>query len=259
MTTTSDQQINFPANSDVNDGPTAFANALGANPTTGASGTGGVESRLVKRYLSTSDRSLRNTAPATNEVSARADAPGKLSIFNGSTWQEFGLPYIARQTLGGSAASVTFSGIPTNLRALVVRWTARSDAVVQTQSILLRINGDTGNNYNAQAVSGVNTAASGTNLPAANAGFIGSVCGASAPANAFACGVTDFIGWDSPHAQYLGWVFTSQGLGNGAANFVVQAGGGQYTPAGPYTSITLFPVSGNFVAGSDFQLHGDLS
>jgi hypothetical protein len=166
------------------------------------------------------------------------------------------VPYIARQTLGGAAATVTFSSIPSALRSLRLRWTARGDAVVQVEFIFLRVNNDSGNNYNAEYTQVNNTTVSGAPTVAISGGTSGYLLGASAPAGAFGSGTIDFVGWDSPHSGYLGWTFNSAALGTGAANFIGLVGGGQYVPAGPYTSVTLFPNAGNFVAGSDFQLEG---
>lgn len=257
-TNTSDQQLVMPASTDLNDGPTVVGSLLGANPTTGASGTGGIESRLVKRYLSVADRSTRNPTPATNEISTRADAPGKLAIWGGSAWFEWGVPYVARQTLGASAGSVVFSGIPSNLRRIKLFTLTRSDQAVNNQNAYIRINNDSGNNYNSQELVGQNATPSATNLPGSNVGLIGNTTGTSAAANQWAAAEITFVGWDTSTAR-LGWVFTSESLANGAANFIVTTGGGQYLQAAPYTSITIMPAAGNFVAGSDFQLQGDLS
>jgi len=109
---TSDQGIVMPASGDVNDGPTAFASELGANPSTGASGTGGTESRLVKRYLSATDRSARNASPAAGEMSYRADI-ADYEAFTGSVWRK---PWwnTAWGVIGGARFSASGSGVAWN-------------------------------------------------------------------------------------------------------------------------------------------------
>lgn len=166
------------------------------------------------------------------------------------------VPTLARQTLGGTAASVTFSSIPTTLRSVRIRWTSRCDNAVQTQFMFLRINGDSGNNYSTEYQQAVNATITASNTVTISGGPVGYTVGASAPATGFASGVIDLVGWDSPHPTNLGWTFISQALGTGAGNFSSHTGGGIYFPAGPYTQITLFPNAGNFIAGSDFQLEG---
>lgn len=165
------------------------------------------------------------------------------------------VPFLARQTLGGSAASVTFSSIPSAMRSLRIRWTARGDAAVNVLALFLRINGDTSSSYNSEHLNVTNTTVvgGGGNLTAGSAGI---VVGSSGPAGAYASGTIDIVGWDSPHSSFLGWTYQSQAMGTGGANFQVETGGVQYFVAGPYTSLSLSPSAGNFVVGSDFQIEG---
>jgi hypothetical protein len=96
-TTTTDQGIIVPLGSDLNDMVTALAQLLGSSTVTpGLSGTGGVESRLIKRYLSAADRAARNPTPATNEVTIRADNPGILEYYTGAAWVQVGQQLPAR-------------------------------------------------------------------------------------------------------------------------------------------------------------------
>lgn len=76
MTTTTDNQgLILPADGDLNAVPTHFALY-----------NTGVESRLVQRFLSAVDRSVRNPSPAEGELSYLADT-NIYEWFNGSTWQ----------------------------------------------------------------------------------------------------------------------------------------------------------------------------
>jgi hypothetical protein len=64
----------------------------------GTSGAGtGLESRLVKRYTSAADRTTRNTAPATGELSYRADISG-YEYWTGSAWVPWPERYSAVKT-----------------------------------------------------------------------------------------------------------------------------------------------------------------
>lgn len=75
MTTlTTDQGLILPVPSDSDNVPTSFA-----------SYNTGVESRLVKRYLSAADRTTRNPTPETNELSILAST-GALERYSGSAW-----------------------------------------------------------------------------------------------------------------------------------------------------------------------------
>lgn len=81
MTTLStDQGLILPAASDADNVPTSFADF------SGGLSDDGVESRLVKRYLSAADRTVRNPAPNTGEISFRADGP-IYEWYTGSAWE----------------------------------------------------------------------------------------------------------------------------------------------------------------------------
>lgn len=73
-TTTTDQGLILPAASDPDNVPTSFT-----------SYNTGVETRLIKRYLSSADRTARNPTPATYELSILAST-GALEMYDGSAW-----------------------------------------------------------------------------------------------------------------------------------------------------------------------------
>jgi hypothetical protein len=165
----------------------------------------------------------------------------------------------ARQTLGNTVASVTFTGIPAHLRALKLFYTARADNAVTVQLILVQVNGDSGALYSYEYGQAQNVTLIAVSNSAQTSGGIGLCTGASATSGRYGSGEVTFIGWDSPHSTGLGWTFVSQAIGAAVANFVAQFGGGIYenaTPSQPYTSLTIFPQAGNFITGSDFQLEG---
>lgn len=53
---------------------------------------GGVENRLVQRFLSALDRLARDPLPNVNEISGRADAPGQPEVWNGTAWVPVAIP-----------------------------------------------------------------------------------------------------------------------------------------------------------------------
>lgn len=98
-TTSADQGLVYPANSDLNDIPTGFATLLT-----------GVESRLVKRYASAADRTSRNPTPNTNELSVRADAVGTFEYYDGAAWSpiwKFGTTVTTRGADSGSGTTTS--------------------------------------------------------------------------------------------------------------------------------------------------------
>jgi len=210
----------------------------------------GVESRLVKRYASRSDRAVRNPTPTEGEYSYLLDE-NIFEYYTGAAWASTVVtPYSSIQTLSGSVASVTFSSIPSTLRTLIFRWIVRGDAAVINQLINIRVNGDASNNYfwnetNVTNVTTGNTVGNGT-----SSGSIGHMMAGSAGAGQFAIGTVTFIGWDAPHAK-LNYRFEYYAFDT-VANSFHGSGGGLYNVAGPYTSVTFLPAAGNFVTTSQF-------
>jgi hypothetical protein len=98
-TLSTDQGLVLPTPPDGDNVPLSFA---GYNT--------GVESRLVKRYLSAADRTARNPTPATGELSFRADQQA-YEWYTGSAWSPFILTgawssYPAEWSSTGTAPSV---------------------------------------------------------------------------------------------------------------------------------------------------------
>lgn len=192
-----------------------------------------------------------NLAAAVETELVRVDAAAAAVTARVTTLE--GDVYEARQTLGGAVASVTFSGIPTALRALQLKWTARGSDAATFVHFRAQVNSDAGANYNAESSQGLGGAVSAFSQLAAAYAFCGHMTAAGTAAGIFASGVVDFVGWDSPHATFLGFTFASQAMTGGG---LINNGGGTYSVAGPYTALKLLPAAGNFVTGSDFHLLG---
>ena len=167
------------------------------------------------------------------------------------------IQFRSSQITTGSVPSVLFSDIPTNLRHLRLVYSARGDNASHAQFLHARINADAGAQYHYSYIQVNNATVAGASATGVAQEVVGFSTGSLASAGQYASGVCDWSGWDSPHANGLGHVFTFQCLGNGIANFFAGAGGGSYSPVGPYTSITLLPGNGgNIIAGSEFTLYG---
>ena len=163
--------------------------------------------------------------------------------------------YRARQIVTVPVPSVTFSGIPSNLRRLKITYTGRSDNATTNILVQLRVNGDPGANYYDEFTRAIGAAAPASNLEVgSNQMRCGVSAAALATAGQFSVGSLEFVGWDAPHPNYLGVIFHSF---TPAAGSNEEDGGGAYAGAGPYNSVTVIAQAGNWVAGSDFQLYGD--
>jgi len=161
--------------------------------------------------------------------------------------------YEARQTLTTTTASITFSAIPIGLRALSVKWRARSTNVAAIDETRMQVNGSSAAVYGSEHIQAVGGgAAGGTLITGATSMFVGTHASAGAAAGIFATGELLFTGWDlTATGLPLNWE-----AGAFTFNGVKQVGTGFFGGSSPYTSLTFFPLAGSWVADTDFQLEG---
>lgn len=199
------------------------------------------------------------TRPATTTVPVGSQIfetdTNLLYILIGSTWKLV-MPYRQNNTLGGTAATVTFSSIPTSLKRIQVSFTIRGDAS-SSGIVRLRINGDSGANYSWQLWNSFTVGTSNTSATAqVGADIVAFPTGGGA--GIWAAGRIEFMGWDVPHATQLtgisqsGYIFNTSGASNNTYAVWVYSG----ASGSGYTSITLTQTTGNFLAGSEFLLEG---
>lgn len=162
---------------------------------------------------------------------------------------------IATQTLGSNAASVTFSSIPA-FNHISVTWKTRASDAVTAEQLFLRFNGDAASHYlweinqanNAAAVSGGTSGALVAQIQ------IGTIPAASATTGYFGSGQFTVAFFND-----ITNLTTVQGTACAFANTTTMWNGtysGLYNQAATITSLTLFGVGGNLVAGSRFSLYG---
>jgi hypothetical protein len=147
----------------------------------------------------------------------------------------------------GGVSSVTFAGIPSGYKHLQLRTFHQSTGSAESH---MRFNNDTGNNYKIHFLYGDGGSAVGgtggtTNAVSFNySGGSGSVFGSS---------VTDVLDYNNANKNK-----TTRSLGgydaNGSGLEILYSGLWMNTAA--ITSITLYPVSGNFAEFSSFALFG---
>lgn len=214
--------------------------------------------KAVMTFASAAARTAAFTAaaisPAAGMLCHRADAPGtnKYEYYNATAgaWRVHG-PYQDSNTLAATAASVTFSAIPTYLHTITVTSTASCTGGSGAVTLQLRVNADSATNYNGQHQVMTNTSTNATNAAAQTSARIGAM---AIGVIKWSASTADIAGWSNPHTgvnlTYQGQMFDT------AASSFVEWGGWSYTGAGPYTSITLFPSAGSFITGSQFTITG---
>lgn len=160
---------------------------------------------------------------------------------------------IAKQTLGSSAATVTFSDIPGTFSDLLLVWSVRGDrASSTTQLHLIGFNASTANFTNRYLEGSGSTAISGTNDGSGRG--LGPCPGASTTNNTFAsgeCYIPNYAG-----STNKSFSVTNAHETNATAAYI-DAYAGLWSNTAAITSIEISTgVSNNFVANSSWYLYG---
>lgn len=161
-------------------------------------------------------------------------------------------------TLGGSAASFDITGIAQTANHLQLIAFLRGDNASTAVFVLLRVNGDTTANYAYQEVTGNAAAAGAAEGVTQTSARIGRCSAASAPANSFS--PLDVI---IPHYAQAANLKSWRAAGGprestigGALTADVAIGYWILGSFAAITQLTIFPSTGNFVAGSRLSLYG---
>ena len=161
---------------------------------------------------------------------------------------------ISSNVLSGSAASVTFSSIPSTYTDLVLKTSARCDYAYIFDGLVLQLNSDTGANYSYTILRGSGSAGSSASGSAQTTARVGYVDGSTSTANTFNSGEIYIPSYLSSNKKPFG-TFALQEDNASAAYMEANANLWQGTSA--ITSITLKTGNAaNFVSGSSFYLYG---
>lgn len=204
----------------------------------------------------------RGTATGRQNAVGRQTASGRLSASNrqyvsggGGAVDDMTL-LDAQVVSAATAANITFSAISGAYSQLIIFLVLRGDHTSAT-NVLVRFNGDSGANYDWQALSGNNVTASANVAVGATSMVLGRCLGTDAPAGSFGVG-TITIPFYSSTTQDKGCVAISGSSSSNLAGgqFSQQFYGNWYTANAAITSIVLFPSTANFVQNSRASLYG---
>lgn len=185
-------------------------------------------------------------------------------IFTEAMWDTYvrdnlntGCPVmVAISTLVGTAASITFSSIPTTFNSLHLTGYFRSDNAATSATMFLRFNGDTGSNYDYQVVQGNAAVASASEGLAQTQIGIGHSVGNTGGANLFSGISTAIQGYASSANNKALTSKSSYKGGTSSGSLTVTIWSGFWRSNAPVTSLTVFPSAGNLVSGSRLVLYG---
>jgi hypothetical protein len=252
-TTSPLQAFAIPQASDSPDGATQMTNLAKA-----------VEQRVVMVFASAAARTSAFTAagisPANGMLCYRTDGgnnPWEYYNATAGAWRVFGT-YRDSSTLGASAASVTFSNIPTYLNTLRIAMTARGDTANVLVNVYLRIGGDSTSGvykWSVRYLQNASTVGQNVMIDTPTSALVGYVAAANSTAGRFGQLNINVNGWNSPHAGCL--TGSAQGgYADGSGNSILCDSTWHYSGVNAYTSVTISPAAGNWVSGSQFVLTG---
>jgi hypothetical protein len=167
------------------------------------------------------------------------------------------LSRIANTVLGSSAASVSFTSIPSTYRHLILVTYDRSDTAATNTGRRLQFNGDTAASYYAQGVTGVAAATSAAETLAATGGRLGPMTAANASVTTLFSGAFILI---PNYAQAtnlkiaLGVGFAPSGTGTGTETMTAE--GFFWNNAAVINRVDLLAAAGNLVSGTTVTLYG---
>lgn len=163
---------------------------------------------------------------------------------------------ISEQALGVAAASVNFTSIPATYRDLRLVVRGRSSNASDNVALMVRLNGDTGANYDWFVdYSNMTATQTGTGALVVTAPQMGWLNGDSAQAGA--AGITDCMIYD-----YRGTTFHKTMIAGAALTSSTAAPnnigefGGRWRSLAVVNQVTAYPSLGNLMAGTVVSLYG---
>lgn len=163
------------------------------------------------------------------------------------------VPQLIQSSILSSSQASIIINVPSGYNHLQCVFTVKCDAG-SAQFVRLRLNGDTSSNYTWERLTGNNTTVAGTNATATDTSIeIGVTSSAADTANYF--GVGGFTVGNIASAVFKPVASYFQGS-LGAANAWTGTAGGIWLSTSAVTSVTVFPASGNFIAGSSLSIYG---
>lgn len=161
---------------------------------------------------------------------------------------------IASNTLGSSAASVTFSSIPSTYTDLVLKFSVRSNQANVARNYFLQLNGSSSNVYSSTILQGDGSSAISIRYSDETAGIRGTngMPGTSATSDTFSNSEIYIPNYTSTTNKPISLFGVTE---NNATESYIDPTAGLVRITSAITSITL-TTSDNFVSGSSFFLYG---
>lgn len=168
-----------------------------------------------------------------------------------------GLHLLASGTVAGTvAANIDLTSISGSYRNLQLQLLGRGDRVATSDSVLLRLNNDSGSNYDRQRSDALNTTLAGAESIGGTSIYVGEIAAASAPAGGAGVLVIDLPGYAQTTFHKALVARSTAKLANSSSGVYLNMQGGHWRNTAAVSRITLLPSSGNFEIGTTYALYG---
>lgn len=202
------------------------------------------------------------------KINATGEAANTVLLLTGTNTWEFGpitpgyfasgaaMFKLGQAELSGTASSVTFSSIPQTYKNLLLLIDARSSVAAATDTLLVRLNGDTGANYDWITMRVINTTVSGSQSLGATSAEVATIPAASGTANFFGQSAI----WLPAYTRAVQkGIISDSGSRDAstAANMSLRRHHAWWRNTAAITQIDVLPGTGpNFIAGTSVYLYG---
>lgn len=163
---------------------------------------------------------------------------------------------IATVTASGSTSTITFSSIPSTYQHLQIRYLANSGRAVNGQeSILVRLNGDSGTNYARHFLLGDGTSATASGNASQTAAIVVAACGLDAPT--MSVGIIDIHDYSSTTKNKTIRSLVGVDFNSGTTESRVSLNSALWMNTAAVSSISFTTNTGsNWTTATTFALYG---
>jgi hypothetical protein len=156
--------------------------------------------------------------------------------------------------LGSNVAAIDIQNISQGFEHLRIYFLSRTDHF-GTTNLMLRLNNDTGNNYDYQHMQVLGTTVSGLTSAAASNILLGSIHAENAAANRWGVFTIDIPNYTSN--QHKRVIATNSHIRDATtSNFLMIKISAGWRNTDSIDRVTLSPLSGNFLAGTVISIYG---
>ena len=177
------------------------------------------------------------------------------SQISGRLWEPQGAyDALSTVTLSTTTASVEFAGIPTGYKHLQIRAISRDNRASTANSLLIRVNGDTGSNYAFHRLIGDGSTASASSAASQTETYAYIQPCANSTANIFGAGIIDILDYSNTSKTK---VFRTLGGNDQNGSGFISLYSGLWNNTSAINTIRLYPDNAaSFVANTQFTLYG---